>query len=139
MKMVVENPLIENQPIQQEDIITFDKGIPGFEDEKEFVLTSIVDTPFFIMQSVKNDLHFYVMNPYEFFKEYQFDLSDAVVSHLGIKEREQVAVFNIVTVQDPFQKSTANMQAPVIINAANRKGMQVVLENVKFATRQPLF
>lgn len=137
--MVVENPLVETQFNQQDKNISFDKGIPGFADEKEFVLTSLADTPFFKMQSVKNDLCFYVMNPFEFFKEYQFDLPDSVVSYLEIEEREQVAVYNIVTVQDPFQMSTANMQAPVIINASNRKGMQVVLDSAKFAIRQPLF
>jgi flagellar assembly factor FliW len=137
--MVVENLLLGSIEIQQEKIVTFERGIPGFPEEKEFVFSALPDTPFFVMQSVKSELYFLTINPFEFFKEYQFDLPTSAEHFLDIQEREQVAVYNIVTAQEPFSKSTVNMQAPIIVNASNRKGLQFVLENVHFAIRQPLF
>jgi flagellar assembly factor FliW len=137
--MVLENSLLGSIEIEQEKIVTFERGIPGFPTEKQFVFYELPDTPFFVMQSVENELYFLTINPFAFFKDYQFDLPESAEHFLEIQEREQVAVYNIITAQEPFSKSTVNTQAPVIVNAANRKGMQLVLENVRFAIRQPLF
>ncbi|WP_375153656.1 flagellar assembly protein FliW [Geobacillus stearothermophilus] len=39
--------------VKEEDIICFPHGLPGFADEKRFVLLPLADTPFVILQSVE--------------------------------------------------------------------------------------
>jgi flagellar assembly factor FliW len=137
--MKVESPLFGTVDVDSHKIIHFEKGIPGFLDEKEFVFLSFPETPFYVMQSTKNELYFFVINPFDFFKDYEFDIPEAIVEQLEIKEREKVVAYSIVTIKDPFDQSTANLQAPVIINAEGQTGIQLVLDTKKFNIRQPIF
>lgn len=127
--------------IQKEDILHFEKGIPGFLDEKEFVILPLSDDQTFsVMQSIVTpQLAFLVTNPFIFFKEYDFKLEDAVVNELELISEKEVAVYSILTAADPFEKTTANLQAPVVMNTSNRKAKQVILNNSSYKTKHALF
>lgn len=127
--------------IDEQEILHFEKGIPGFVDEKKFILIPLSDDDtFFVMQSVeKMELAFVVSDPFSFFREYDFKLEESVVEELELDSEKSVSVFSILTVQDPFEKTTANLQAPVIINRKNRKAKQVILHNEQFSTKHPIF
>ncbi len=125
--------------IQQKDIITFDKGIPGFEDKKKFIVVSFKDTPFNILQSVTtSELAFITVDPFLFFKDYDFTLSDSVIEVLQVEKREDVFVLAIITLHDSIESSTANLQAPVIINKKTNAGKQVVLHDENYSTKHSL-
>ena len=103
--------------ISDADIFTFESGIPGFLDEKKFTLLPLDETPFFVLQSVTTkEVAFIMMNPFDIFPTYEIDLSQDVLDDLHIESEQDVAVFVILTVRDPFEASTANLQAPVILN-----------------------
>lgn len=127
--------------IEENEILRFEKGIPGFLDEKQFVLIPLSDDDtFFVMQSLeKMELAFVVSSPFSFFREYDFKLEESVVEELELDSEKDISVFSILTVQDPFEKTTANLQAPVIINLKNRKAKQVILHNEQFSTKHPIF
>ena len=44
-------------------------------------------------------------------------------------------VFVILTVRDPFEDSTANLQAPVILNMNNKLGKQYIMNTDQYTTR----
>jgi flagellar assembly factor FliW len=127
--------------INKEEILVFDKGIPGFLDEKEFVILPLSDDgAFSVMQSVATPLvAFVVANPFQFFQEYDFQLEDSVVEELELNSEKEVAIYSILTVTDPFEKTTANMQAPIIINTSNHKAKQVILNNGNYKTKHSIF
>lgn len=127
--------------IDENEIFHFEKGIPGFNDEKKFILIPLSDDDTFsVMQSVeKMELAFVVSDPFSFFMEYDFKLEESVVEELELDSEKDVSVFSILTVQDPFEKTTANLQAPVIINRKNRRAKQVILHNEQFSTKHPIF
>ncbi|GAM11994.1 flagellar assembly protein FliW [Mesobacillus selenatarsenatis] len=127
--------------INPNEILTFEKGIPGFLDEKEFILLPLSDdNTFNVLQSLSaSELAFIISNPFNFFREYDFKLEDSVVNELDLDSEKDVLVYSILTVQDPFEKTTANLQAPVIINSKNRKAKQVILHNEEFSTKHPIF
>ena len=127
--------------IEENEILRFEKGIPGFPDEKQFVLIPLSDDDtFFVMQSLgKMELAFVISSPFSFFREYDFKLEESVVEELELGSEKEVSVFAILTVQDPFENTTANLQAPVIINLKNRKAKQVILHNEQFSTKHPIF
>jgi flagellar assembly factor FliW len=127
--------------INTDEILNFEKGIPGFPEEREFILLPLSNEDiFYVMQSVSNgQLAFILSNPFNFFKEYDFKLEDSVVEELKLESEKDILVHSILTVQDPFDKTTANLKAPVIINSKNRKAKQVILHNEEFSTKHPIF
>ncbi|MET3682991.1 flagellar assembly factor FliW [Alkalibacillus flavidus] len=126
--------------IQKEQIITFENGIPGFQDETEFVLLDLEGNPGFkIMQSTKTTkLAFVLTNPFLIDPNYEFKLDDSSVEQLQIEKGEDVSVWAIVTVQDPFDQSTMNLRAPVVINLQNRYAKQMSLDSTNYHTKHPI-
>ncbi|MGE6257333.1 flagellar assembly protein FliW [Heyndrickxia sporothermodurans] len=127
--------------VENEQIIHFSNGIPGFPFEKEFLILPLPDNEiFFTLQSVNTPgLAFIVTNPFNFFKEYQFSLDEQTIEQLDINDVKDVQIMTILTVQDPFIKSTANLQGPIVINTKNKQSKQVILNNLSYHTKHPLF
>ncbi|MBB2481640.1 flagellar assembly protein FliW [Bacillus sp. APMAM] len=127
--------------ITVEDVWKFDNGIPGFLDEKEFIILPLQEMEdFSILQSIKSpEIAFIIMSPFTFFRDYAFKLDEQTLDQLALQDEKDVRVMVILTVKDPFDKSTANLQAPVIFNTANKKAKQVILNNTNYKTRHPLF
>jgi len=127
--------------ILENDILTNEKGIPGFPDEKKFTLLPLPDmTAVSIMQSLETaGLAFVIADPYSFFDKYEFTLDENTVEQLEIKSDADVSAFVILTVRDPFEKSTANLQAPIIVNIKTYAAKQVILNNENYQTKHPLF
>lgn len=123
--------------IDEKDIIHFEEGLPSFEDEKEYVILPFgEESPFLILQSIKSSsLGFVITSPFDFFNDYAVNLSDSTIEKLKIENEEQVAIFSILTVQDPFQNTTANLRGPVVINAQEQLGKQIVLNDDKYTTK----
>jgi flagellar assembly factor FliW len=138
--MKIETKYHGTVEVMEKDILHFALGIPGFPDEKAFVVLSLEDTGLSVMQSAASpEVAFIVTEPFSFFPEYDFKLEEHVVEQLELDSAEHVSVYTILTVREPFEKTTANLQAPVIINTKNRKAKQVILSGSGYETRHPLF
>lgn len=123
------------------NIITFADGIPSFEDETKFILIELgEDSAYFVLQStVTPAVAFLVTSPFAFFADYQIELSDSAIEKLKIENKEDVAVFGILTVKEPFDQTTINLKGPVIINRKKKLGKQIVLNEADYHTRHELF
>ncbi len=126
--------------IYENEIIYFENGIPGFSEQDKFTIIPLDDEgTFLILQSLNSsNLAFVVVNPFNYFPKYNFTLEDSVVEKLGISSPVDVIVYIILTVEDPFENTTANLQAPIIINSKNQQAKQVVLNNDKYTTRHKI-
>ncbi|MEK3888038.1 flagellar assembly protein FliW [Bacillus sp. FSL K6-3431] len=127
--------------ITEETILYFEKGIPGFADEKKFTLLPLPEQTFVtVLQSVETPaLAFVIADPYSFYEKYDFALDDTTVELLQINRAEDVSAFVILTVHDPFETSTANFAAPIIVNVKNNHAKQVILNDEKYKSKHPLF
>lgn len=117
--------------IDEKGIIDFPEGLPGFENVKKFILLASMeeDSPFQWLQSVDNtDLAFVVIDPKIIKSDYIIDVNDEEVEILKIKDVDKVIVLAIVVVPEDMTKMTANFRAPVLINAENNKGRQIILD-----------
>lgn len=124
--------------INESDIYTFQSGIPGFLEEKKFTLLTLDETPFYVLQSVTTkEVAFIIMNPFDVFPTYEINLSQDMLEDLYIQTEQDVSVFVILTVREPFEESTANLQAPVILNVNNNLGKQYIMKTDKYTTRHP--
>lgn len=125
---------------EEKNIVTFKKGIPGFDDLKKFILLDLQEyEPFKLLQSLENDeIALIVTSPYEFFNEYEIKLSDETIKNLGIESEKQVMILTTVTLNSDIKKITTNLQGPIVINNSNNFGEQIILDNSKYNVKSPL-
>lgn len=126
--------------IDPSDILSFEHGIPGFEEEKSFVLIPLEAKSIFqILQSTKTEsLVFILTTPYAISSNYNFELDEATEKALNIKSENDLAVFSIVSLKDTLANSTVNLKAPIVLNTNNKKAKQVILDNEDFSIRHKL-
>lgn len=129
-------------PIEYEgkDILTFNKGILGFEDLRKFILIDLEEyEPFKLFHSLEDDeLGLIVTSPYDFFEEYKVKLGDDVVEHLGIKKPEDAIIVTTITLNSDPKKITTNLQGPIVVNTLNNLGEQIIIDNCKYRVKEPL-
>lgn len=139
--MNIETKFLGNYDITDHPIITFPKGLPAFEDEQQFVVLPFDEgTPFYVLQSVNTvDIAFIMTDPFEFFSDYKVKLPEATIEQLEIDKEDDIAIFTLLTVQEPFTDTTTNLQAPIIINAKAKRGEQLILLQDNYQTKHYLF
>ncbi|MBW5448475.1 flagellar assembly protein FliW [Cohnella sp. CFH 77786] len=106
--------------------------ILGFSELESFVLIPVdesnPDSPFAYLQSEEDSqIGFLVADPFRFDASYQFELSEQDKEELEAADPGQLVVLAIVTIADPFDRSTMNLLAPLLINTHKLIGKQIVL------------
>mgnify|MGYP001412447406 CR=1 FL=1 len=138
--MIIQTKYLGKIEVDKEKVIYFEEGLPGFVDERQFVLLHLPGNEVFqTMQSVNNPhLAFIVTSPYHFYESYEVKLDDSIIQKLKIKQEEEVAIYTIVTLKDPFHTSTINVKAPLVINLTNQLGKQYILNDEEYSTKAPI-
>ena len=141
MSIVIESPVLGSIHVEQGDIYSFPHGIPGFEEHKQFVIVQPDPaTPFAYFHSMEQtELVLLVTNPFLFYPSYDFEVPDQLTEDLRIEDREDVAVWCVVTVPEQMEKATVNLLAPIIVNVKARVGRQTILTNTVYITKHALF
>lgn len=123
--------------LDKEQVIQFPQGLPGFYDRKQFVMIDLADNPLFkVLQAVDHaDTAFIITSPYQFYQEYSFDVDDNTLQLLKIDSEQDVVVYSIVTLKEPFAESTINLQAPIVVNQTKQLAKQYITNNNKFLTK----
>lgn len=140
MKIITKN--FGEIDIIEENIIKFQDGIPGFEDEKEFIiiLNEDEENPFHFLQSVKNpQLSFVITNPFEIFSDYDILLPEIAINKLKIEKQEEVAIYSMVVIPEDVMKMTTNLLGPIIVNIDKKLGKQVILDDDRYTTKHFVF
>lgn len=134
--MRVETRVFGEIDIEETKIITFEDGIIGFPDLKQFAIIydeekekrsainwlQSLDEPVFAMP---------VMDPLVIKPDYNPSVEDELLKSLGNLEPDNTLVLVTVTVPEDIEKITVNLKAPIVINAEERKAAQVIVENEK--------
>lgn len=125
---------------EERDIINFNKGLPGFESLKNFILLPVEGSDVFkILHSIEDEeIGLIVVSPFEFIKDYEVELKDEFIHELSIKREEDVLILNTVTLNSNISKITANLRAPIIINIREALGEQIILEDENLSIKYPL-
>jgi len=140
VKLIIETKYFGRLEIDEQQIIYFPKGIPAFENIKEYVLIPFPDSDlYFCLQSINHpDITFILIKPWAFFDDYNVDIPEEDLKELSIKKQEQVQVYNIITIPHDPKEMTANLMAPIIINTSNRMGKQIILYESGYGTKHHL-
>jgi len=126
--------------VKEERIITMEEGIIGFPYATAFVLLRQRGSgPFFWYQALNDEkLAFLVIDPFLVKPDYDVLIDDYVVKKLAIAAAKEVVLLSILTFHEENKTLTANLLAPLVINAANRKAKQVILEEFGYPLQYPI-
>jgi len=129
-----------NLSIEKENIITFEQGLLGFEELKQFAIIAVEEClPFEWLVSLEDPIvAFPILNPTLFFSDYKPSLSKDDLVLLDIKKEKDVEMFCIVTLGKKPEDVTLNLKGPILINMKNKMGKQVVLIEDYYSLSQQL-
>lgn len=140
--MKVDSPRFGALEVDQDKVIEFPHGLPGFEHCKRFSLfheaggQPIVYT----LQSLDDpDVALPVADPAQFGFHYELTLEDRDVAMLEVSSADDVAVAVVLRRGGGADDSaaaagaiTANVMAPLVINTRTRRGMQQPISKLGF-------
>jgi flagellar assembly factor FliW len=119
--------------------VTFNEGLPGFEAYREFqIVVAPESDPFAIVQGVGPGApSFVAIDPRRVVTGYDMVLGPADRTRLADDGHQPLLWLAIVTLTDDG-RATANLRAPLVINPASMRGIQVVTAESRYAIDQPL-
>lgn len=134
--MKIESQVFGTVDIPDEKVIEFPTGLPGFEECKNFALVHEQDSTssLFLLQSLDNPAAvFSITGPDSLGVNYEFSLSDAEAAQLKLADPADAFVAVIVR-RDGGEAGNpatagmrANFMAPLVINVAERRGLQKII------------
>ncbi len=128
---------------QKDTLIRFPNGIPGFESYHHFTLIEEEDSLLANLISTENEeAGFILFKPQALFPDYllQVELGTEEVDILDVTAEDTIDIWAILTLcQSDMNKTTINLRAPIIINSRTGKGVQLILCDDQYSSRQPLF
>lgn len=134
--MQIKSPDFGTVEVNEDRIIEFPAGLPGFENCKRFILVHEEgsEAEVFLLQSADDpEVAFSITAPDRFGINLEFELSDEETALLQLDKADEVAVAIIVRSQTETEAGpagaglNANFMAPVLINTRARRGMQKVI------------
>ncbi len=129
--MKIQSKFFGEIEIEEGKIITLIDGMLGFEKIKKYVLIPHgQDNMFKWLQSTEDAaVCFLVVEPVSFMFNYSLEISDDIVDRIKIRTPEDVIIYSIVVIPEDPAKISANLCGPIVINAVNRMGAQVISSN----------
>lgn len=137
-QMIIQSDLIGEIEISPDELIDFPGGLFGFPDCRSFVLLPAARDGLFWLQSAEHGaLAFLLIDPFRAFTGYTIDLGPADRADLCVTNQEDVVVLAIVTLpRSREQMPTANLQGPLALNLAARRGKQLAVADTQFGVRR---
>jgi flagellar assembly factor FliW len=122
--------------VDESNVITVPEGIIGFENYTRFVILDFMkDSQLRWLQSLNDqEVAFVICDPWYFFKDYNFELSDEDQKELEIESLDDILAVAISTIPEDITKTTLNLISPIIINLKKMIGKQVILYNSSYST-----
>lgn len=144
---VEQDGFLGGAPVEEDvPVITFARPLPGFPGLDGFLLVRLGSgeedgsdadaTALYELRSVQQpEIRFLVAVPTVFFPGYTVELDGPACDELGLDDADDALVLVILTVAADPAPTTANLMAPVVINARTRVASQVILSGTDWPVR----
>jgi flagellar assembly factor FliW len=119
-------------------VIAFADGLPGFEQQRRFVLLSGPSfEPFTILRGLGPDApSFAAIDPRTVVSDYAARVSPQDLARLNANAGDTLVWLAIVSL-DASGEATANLRAPVVISPASLRGVQLIDINAEAGSDTP--
>ncbi|MHC4994238.1 MAG: flagellar assembly protein FliW [Planctomycetota bacterium] len=136
--MIVQTSRFGQVEVDDDRVITFEKGLLGFPRYQQYVLIQPSDEGYFFwLQSLDSpELAFVVTDPSLFVQDYKVPLKADQMSEMGLESIQDAQV--LVIVNKRGNVLTGNLQGPLVVHTNKKRGHQLVLSDRRFSTRTPL-
>jgi flagellar assembly factor FliW len=129
-----------DQTMPEIPVIEFVHPLLGFPSSRRFALVRVDETG--VLSSLRSldepEVRFLVVPPVPFFPDYAPEVDDATAIELDITSPDDVLLLVVLTAGESLAGTTANLLAPILVNAQRRQACQVVLEDSSLRVDTPL-
>lgn len=129
--------------VDDEKIIHFPSGIIGFPELTDFALVHDEEKgigAIHWLQSVQETgFAMPVMDPLIVCPDYNPEVDDELIKPVGEIDPEELLVLVTVTVPGDLTRMSVNLKGPIIINAAEKKACQVIIEGEHYIVKFPIY
>lgn len=139
--MMIETERFGSIDINNCKVIKFLNGLPGFEELKEFIILEADESkPLYWLQSTEN-MHVCLpmIIPFELMEDYFVEIHDSELNDIDITDQNDLMLMNVVVIPEDITKMTANMAAPIVINAKSGIGKQIIIDSKELSVRHPIY
>lgn len=139
--MELHSPRLGKIQINEDKIITFSDGIPGFESLTKFIMIEEPETngAFHWLQSIEDASISLLITIPTLFLDYTIEVDSELLEDIGINQEQSGEIFTVVNLPEDFSKATTNLMAPVILNSETMQGKQLILTQSPWSMKHPLF
>jgi flagellar assembly factor FliW len=139
--MLINTKFLGNIEIEEKDIINFEQGLIGFNTLHDFALLPVEGNEAinYLQSLQETNICFIVMNPFLIMEDYEINISEETVANLKIEKPEDTCLYSTLTIAENIKDITANLAAPLIVNAVNNKAVQEVLNDSRYEIKYKLY
>lgn len=139
MTVTIQSARFGTIEIPDESTLDFPTGLIGLPGTHYALVARSSESAFLWLHSLEDpELAIPVTNPWNFFDDYEVEVSDDEAQRLGFADAEQTSVYVTVRAADTLEAFCANLAAPILI--CGRVGHQVINQaRPDFPVRAPLF
>ncbi len=124
--------------IEEEEIIEFGNGLPGFENLRKFSLISRTDTePIKWLISLEDEkIALPVIDPWLIVEDYSLNLDNETMRTLRNPKAERTLVLAVIDLHS--ENISVNLAAPIVVNLDKAIGIQVIIDDARYSVKYPL-
>ena len=138
MSITIDSTRFGTIEIPSHAVVEFPTGLIGLGGSRYVLIARDENSPFVWLHSVDDaSLALAVTNPFQFFPEYEVELSDAEAERIGITSPSDADVYVTVRATEALEDFTVNLRAPILISKG--RGYQVINDAENAPVRAPLF
>lgn len=142
--MKINTRLFGEVEISDDKIITFESGIIGFPDMKNFALIHDEEEGTgagirFLQSLDEANFAMPVMNPLIVKPDYDPQVDDDLLAGIDHAEGDNLLVLVTVSVPGDLTKMSVNLQGPIIIDAESHKACQVIVDGGDYPVKFPIY
>lgn len=129
--------------IDDDRIIKFSKGIVGFPDLTDFALLHDsekgTDSIHWLQSLQEPGFAMPVMDPLRVCPDYNPEVDDEILRNLGELNPDEMLVLVTMTVPKDVKLMSVNLKGPIVINAAQKTAIQVIVEGDEYPVKFPIY
>lgn len=125
----------------QDDVLSFPRGIPAFENNRSWVLVGEEDNAVKWLQNIEDGaLALPVTTPDAVKPDYNARIPEDELELVGSLDPSDLALLIVVSIPEgaPWNM-TANLRAPILLNLKTRRAVQMIALNEEYPIRHVVF
>lgn len=142
--MIINSRVFGEVEIANDKIITFESGMLGFEEYKQYTLMYDVEkekrTIMWLQCVDEPELAFPVIEPMKVYEGYNPVVEDEWLIPMGeVESEEDYFLLTVFTVPADLTKMTVNLKAPIVINTKTMKACQLIVNNDDYPVKYNVY